>query len=145
MSQDKKELNLKWFIEKIFIPVLCVLIAAYVSLAVAKLLPWPFSTLPTATPTLIVSPSTLTPSPIPPTSTPTFSLKYQPPVILYTKNRISTTIDGLIYTDIYFRDPDGDSYAVTYEAVGTPIPGLQIGNDLITKSASDQIDEHFKR
>ena len=59
MSQDKKELNLKWFIEKIFIPVLCVLIAAYVSLAVAKLLPWPFSTLPTATPNLIVSPSTL--------------------------------------------------------------------------------------
>jgi len=56
MSVDKKESNLKWFIEKILIPLLVALIAAYAGLVAAKVLPWPFPTSPTATPTPIASP-----------------------------------------------------------------------------------------
>ena len=139
MADDKKDANQGVIIAAIIAAIAAIIaaiIGAYaVLVAAGKIPPFYFANLSTATPTSTPT-ATISPSP---SSQPTSVAGKYAPVILDIKTEESGTA-GVLYFDIHFRDPDGDSTTVTYNVVSSTIPvsNLTISNYRIPPGLSAQ-------
>jgi hypothetical protein len=92
-------------------------------------------------------PSSPTPRPLParPRPSPTFvptpspSPGPRPPEILRVEERRQQVgADLFIHKDIFFRDPDGDAWLVTYRVVWTTLSSIRVEDDPITADPASQ-------
>ncbi|GEM_PF-1554124 len=74
-----------------------------------------------------------------PTFVPTPSPSPRPPEILRVEERRQRLgADLFIHKDLFFRDPDGDAWLVTYRVMRTTLASIRVEDDLITADPSSQ-------